>query len=79
MNPHLNYLLKRFREERDNTWKTLANEVNLAAENPQVVRSITRVHNRLISAFTEIEYQIRRAFDDMEKETKKTRSTLDRV
>jgi hypothetical protein len=66
-NVHRDYLLKRFNEERDDTWKTLANEVNLAAENVHVVRSLTRINNRLISSFTEIEYQIRRAFDDAAK------------
>lgn len=67
-NVHRDYLLKRFREERDETWKRIAEEVRISVNKSDRIDLLTRLHNHLISVFSEIEIQIQRAFDDMEKE-----------
>lgn len=72
MNPHLNYLLKRFDEERTAIRDRL---LSLRCEPIEKQRAVTRTLDNL----DEIEFQIRRAFDDQEKEQQKTSSTLDRV
>lgn len=75
MNPHLDYLLKRFHEESQAIRRQMTNLLHSRRSDPNV----TGAEERIASSLVEIEYQIRRAFDDQEKEQQKTSSTLDRV